>query len=131
MTERDRGEQRSSLLAGKKAAFWVVVAVCAGVVLLGGVLGRPDRLIGIMVGFYGAMLSLLPAVIAMLCKSGRWNGGAVAAGMVVGVAAAVSFSVWGIFDPSMAWYGVFAAPLIALAIPVALSPFMADRQRAA
>jgi Na+/proline symporter len=109
---------RRELLLGKKAAFWLVLAICGGVVLLGALLKTPDRLIGILVGFYSAMLALLPAVVMMLRGARRWSGTAVATGMSVGVVVAVGFTLWGLREPSKSWWAVFAAPAFAAVVPL-------------
>ncbi|MBI4607012.1 MAG: hypothetical protein HY721_34040 [Planctomycetes bacterium] len=115
-------DMRAELLAGKKAAFLFVVALCALVVLVGAKLGKPEQLIAVIVGFYGGMLSLLPAVLAMLVGFRRWTGPPVAIGIAAGVAAAVGFTVWGVFEAAKSWYAVFAGPAVAGLVPLFLSP---------
>jgi hypothetical protein len=118
LTDADKAQDRQDLLSGKKAAFWLITGVSAGIVVLGWALQSPDKLIGIMVGFYGAMLSLFPAVVMML-KQWRWpSGGFVGIGMVVAVVVALAFTIWGLFDADKAWYAVLLAPPIAAVVPL-------------
>jgi hypothetical protein len=112
---------RADLIEGKSAAFWFIIVVCALLLVAGAILGRPDQLIGILVAFYGALLALLPAVIAMLSGYRRWVGWTVALGIGLGVLAAIGFAVWGLFDARASWFGVFVSPFLAWLVPGALS----------
>ena len=122
-TPSDKAQDRQDLLSGKKAAFSMITGVSAGIVALGWALQSPDKLIGIMVGFYGAMLSLFPAVVMML-RQWRWPSGAfINAGMRCGVIVALAFTIWGVFDSDKAWYAVLAAPTVAAVIPLVSAGF--------
>jgi hypothetical protein len=115
----DRAEQ-AALLSGKKTAFWVLVIIMVLVILLGWALKRPQDFISVLVGFYGAMLSLFPAIMFMLFFVPKgWpkpSGMAVALGIVAGTCGAIVFAVWGVFVPDKSWYGVFAGPGISLVV---------------
>ena len=118
LSEADRIQDRQELLSGKTAAFWLITGVSGGIVVFGWLLQSPDKLIGIMVGFYGAMLALFPAVVMML-KRWRWPSGQfVGFGMVAAVVVALAFTIWGIFDSDKAWYAVLLAPSIAAVVPL-------------
>jgi Na+/proline symporter len=114
--------EKSALLSGKTVAFWVLIVIVSLVIVLGGVLKRPDQFIGVLVGFYGAMLSLFPAVIVMLLlkKSVKLSGKAVAIGIYAGVCASIVCVVWGLFVPDRSWDGVFAGPGVAAVTPIIL-----------
>ncbi len=118
--EDDARREQAALLSGKKAAFWVLVAIMVLVILLGWLLKRPQDFISVLVGFYGAMLSLFPAVMFMLFFAPKgWSkpsGMAVALGIIAGTCGAILFCVWGIFVPGKSWNGVFAGPGISLVI---------------
>lgn len=134
-TNQDNPEtaaQARDLGAGKAWAFVMVAGISAAVVGLGAVLGKPEQLIGILVGFFGAMLALLPAVIAMLAKKPKLNGDAVAAGIVMGVMAALALGVWSLIVPDqrflgtpVQWYGAFAGPVVSGTVALLLSPLLA------
>jgi hypothetical protein len=117
-TETDAGAERTALLSGKKAAFWVLVTIMIVIILLGWALKRPQDFISVLVGFYGAMLSLFPAVILMLFPRKWWSpsGMAVALGIIAGTCGAIVYAVWGVFVPDKSWNGVFAGPVISLAM---------------
>ncbi len=128
--------QRRDLAAGKASAFWMVAAVSGAVVGAGAVLGKPEQMIGILIGFLGAMLSLLPAVIAMLWERPKWNGGAVACGIVFGVVAVMALVAWGLIVPDQSflgtpigWYGVFAGPAVSGAVVMLLTPLLDRRTK--
>ena len=109
--EDDIRRERTALLSGKKTAFWVLVVIMTLVILLGWLLKRPQDFISVLVGFYGAMLSLFPAVVFMLFAPTGWSkpsGMAVALGIVTGTCGAIVFAIWGIFVPDKSWNGVFA-----------------------
>lgn len=110
-TEDDGRQENAALLSGKKTAFWVLVAIIILVIVLGWSLKRPQDFIAVLVGFYGAMLSLFPSVAFMLFAPKKWrkpSGLAVALGVVAGASGAIAFSVWGVFVPDKSWNGVFA-----------------------
>jgi hypothetical protein len=116
--EADARREQAALLSGKKTAFWVLVVIMILVVLLGWLLKRPQDFISVLVGFYGAMLSLFPAVIFMLFAPKGWSkpsGMAIILGIVAGTCGAIVFAVWGVFVPDKSWNGVFAGPGISLA----------------
>ena len=109
--------EQAALLSGKKTAFWVMVAIMVLVILLGWLLKRPQDFISVLVGFYGAMLSLFPAIMFMLFAPKRWakpSGMAIAIGIVAGTCGAIVYAVWGVFVPDKSWNGVFAGPGISL-----------------
>ena len=116
--EADARTEQAALVSGKKTAFWVLVIIMILVILLGWTLKRPQDFISVLVGFYGAMLSLFPAVMFMLFAPERWakpSGAATAIGIVAGTIGAILFAIWGIFVPDKSWNGVFAGPGISLA----------------
>lgn len=121
LDDAEKAQDRLELLSGKRAAFGLITGVSVGIVALSWALQSPDKLIGIMVGFYGAMLSLFPAVVMML-KRWRWPaGGFVGIGIVVAVVVALGFTIWGLFDGDKAWYAVLLAPPIAAVVPLLLA----------
>lgn len=116
--EDDARREQAALFSGKKTAFWVLVVIMVFVILLGWLLKRPQDFISVLVGFYGAMLSLFPAVAFMLFAPKEWSkpsGMAVALGILAGTCGAIVFAVWGVFVPDKSWNGVFAGPGISLA----------------
>ena len=124
--------QRRDLAAGKKGAFGMVAAIAVAVLVLGAMLGKPEEMIGILVGFFGAILALLPAVVAMLAKQPKWDGDAVACGIVGGVMAVMALVAWGLIDPDhrflgtpVGWYGIFAGPVVSGVVAMLLTPFFA------
>ncbi|MBI3415499.1 MAG: hypothetical protein HY043_09290 [Verrucomicrobia bacterium] len=117
----DTKMENAALLSGKKTAFWVLVVIMVLVILLGWLLKRPQDFIVVLVGFYGAMLSLFPAVMFMLFAPKTWSAPsskAVTLGIIVGTCGAIVFAAWGVFVPNQSdksWDGVFAGPGFALA----------------
>lgn len=63
-----------------------------------------------MVGCYGAMLSMFPAVFLMLSGGFRLSGSAVGLGMALGNAGSLVFTIWGLFVPKRAWDAMFVGP---------------------
>lgn len=129
-------QQRRDMAAGKASSFWMVAVVSGAVVGVGAVLGKPEQMIGILIGFLGAMLSLLPAVVAMLWKKPKWNGDAVACGIVFGVVAVMALVAWGLKAPDqgflgtpVGWYGVFAGPAVSGAVAMLLTPLLDRRTK--
>jgi hypothetical protein len=117
--EGDAHAEQNALLSGKKTAFWVLVIIMVLVILLGWALKRPQDFISVLVGFYGAMLSLFPSIMFMLFAPKRWSkpsGMAIAIGIVAGTCGAIVFAVWGVFVPDKSWNGVFAGPGISLVV---------------
>lgn len=117
MTEADAQREQAALLSGKKTAFWMLVVIMILVVLLGGLLNRPQDFISVLVAFYGGMLSLFPAVIFMLFAPKGWSkpsGMAITVGIIAGTCGAIVYAVWGAFVPDESWNGVFAGPGISL-----------------
>jgi len=109
----------AALLTGKKAAFWVVISIFVIVISLGWILKKPSEFISVLVGFYGSMLSLFPAVMFMLFAPPSWvkpSGATMASGIVAGVLGAMYFTTRGLFYPELSWYGVFAGPGISVAV---------------
>lgn len=118
--EDDARSSRLALLSSKRSAFWLIVAISVGVIALGWLLKTPDMLIGVMVGCYGAMLSMFPAVFFMIKKRPRLSGKAIGIGMALGIASSLTFTIWGLFDYERAWDAVFAGPGVAAVAAIGL-----------
>lgn len=109
----------AALQSGKKAAFWVVVLIFIIVITLGWVLRKPSEFISVLVGFYGSMLSLFPAVMFMLFAPLGWvkpSGKIIVAGILSGALGAISLTTLGLFYPKLSWYGVIAGPGMSLVV---------------
>ena len=121
-------EKRHDLLESKKSAFWIVLLICFGVVFLGWILKTPDKLIGVMVGFYGAMLSMFPAIIFMIKNRKGLSGIAIAWGIIFGILGSLTFTTWGLFDSDRAWDAVFVGPGLALLITELINSFVLKKE---
>ncbi len=109
----DVRKARVNLLVSKRSAFWLIILISIGVLFLGFILETPDKFIGAMVGFYGAMLSMFPAVFFMVKGRPIWSGQAIGIGMAIGIVGSLTFAIWGLFKSNISWYAVFAGPGLA------------------
>lgn len=119
-------EQARLLQVGKRSGAGLVLAIAVGVGVLGAILNRQQELISILVGFYGAMLSMFPAVFFMLRGRPRLSGKSIALGMLTGALGALAFTIWGLFNADRGWDAIFAGPVLAAVVtPLAhlLSPW--------